>query len=245
MTRIVTSITAAIKSLLLRNGIKVERFNSASSHELRLVQMLAANHVDLVIDVGANTGGYAKSIRASGYRGRILSFEPLESAHAALVNACHADESWAAAPRMALGEVNGRVTINVAGNSTSSSMLDMLESHRRASPQSSYVAHEVVDVRRLDSVSHPFVAEAERPFLKIDTQGYESHVLAGAEKCLGGIRGLQLELSLQPLYEGQRLWRDMIATAEAAGFDLWALVPGFFDPVNGRLLQCDAIFFRL
>jgi hypothetical protein len=93
-------------------------------------------------------------------------------------------------------------------------------------------------------VPHPFVDEAASPFLKIDAQGYESQVLAGSEKCLGRIRGLQLELSLQPLYEGQRLWKDMIATSEAAGFDLWALVPGFFDPTNGRLLQCDAIFFR-
>jgi len=237
-------VVGTIKSLLLRQGIKVERYNCSTSHELRVVRMLESNCIDLVIDVGASSGFYGRSMRASGYRGRILSFEPLAAAHAELAEACRSDTSWAAAPRMALGDVDGTIAINVAGNSTSSSVLDMLECHRRAAPHSGYVAQEVVNIRRLEGVRHPFIVEASRPFLKIDTQGYESQVIAGAEGCLGAIRGLQVELSLEPLYRGQRLWRDVIATAEAAGFELWGLVPGFFDPANGRLLQCDGIFFR-
>lgn len=236
--------TQSIKVLLRKWGIKLDRYNLSSSHELRLVKMLAANSIDLVIDVGASRGEYARGIQSDGYVGRILSFEPLRSAHAALVEHCRGNRSWQAADRMALGETNGVVVMNIAANSTSSSVLDMLDRHRTAAPTSAYIATEEADVRRLDGIDHPFLREAAAPFLKIDTQGYESHVLAGAAGFLDRIRGLQIEMSLQPLYEGQVLWQEMIAQVETKGYRLWAMVPGFFDPTTGRLLQCDGVFFR-
>ena len=238
------TLTQFIKALLRNWGIKVERYDLSSSHDLRLVKMLAANSIDLVIDVGASRGEYARALQSHGYNGRILSFEPLRSAHAALVEHSRGDRSWQAADRMALGDTNGTVVMNIAANSTSSSVLDMLDRHRMAAPTSAYIATEEADVRRLDGIDHPFISGAAAPFLKIDTQGYESHVLAGAAGYVGRIRGLQMELSLQPLYEGQVLWQEMITQAEEKGFRLWALVPGFFDPATGRLLQCDGVFFR-
>ena len=58
------------------------------------------------------------------------------------------------------------------------------------------------------------------------------------------LAGIQVEMSLEPLYQGQMLWRDLMAMIEASGFQLWSIVPGFFDQQSGRLLQCDGIFFR-
>jgi hypothetical protein len=69
-------------------------------------------------------------------------------------------------------------------------------------------------------------------------------VLAGAAGLFPRIRGVQVEMSLLPLYENQAFWYDMIAVLERHGFELCALVPGFFDPRIGRMLQCDSIFFR-
>lgn len=235
---------AAVKRFLRRRGVLLDRYTCSTSSDLRLVTMLAANRVDLVLDVGANTGGYATSLREAGYRGRILSFEPLSSAHAALVAATAGDPAWSAAPRMAIGERDGDVTINIAGNSASSSLLPMTDRHKGAAPESAYIGAETVEVRRLDGVRHPFLDAAAAPFLKIDTQGYESQVLAGAAGILPRLVGVQLEMSLRHLYEGQSLWRDVIAALEAARFELWAVVPGFFDPATGRMLQCDGIFFR-
>lgn len=235
---------AALKRFLRRRGILLDRYTCTTSADLRLVRMLSTNGIDLVLDVGANEGGYATSLREAGYCNRILSFEPLSAAHAKLVAATASDGSWIAAPRMALGDHDGQVTINIAGNSASSSILPMTGRHKAAAPESAYVGSEAIEVRRLDGVRHPFLEAATAPFLKIDTQGYENQVLAGASTLLPRLQGVQLELSLQQLYEGQVLWREIIATLQSRGFDLWALVPGFFDPRSGRMLQCDGVFFR-
>jgi len=237
-------VTEQAKSFLLRRGIRVQRDNANTNAELRLGRMLSAERIDLVIDVGANSGQYGRALRASGYNGRILSFEPLSSARSDLEAVSLRDDKWSIGERMAVGDHDGVVTINIAGNSTSSSILDMLDSHQRAAPYALYVGSEEVPVRRLDSVQHPFLDESTRPFLKIDTQGYESRVLEGAEGLLKRVKGVQVELSLRPLYDGQVLWRDIIDSLERCGFEVWSLVPGFLDPETGRMLQCDGIFLR-
>jgi hypothetical protein len=80
--------------------------------------------------------------------------------------------------------------------------------------------------------------------LKIDTQGYEDRVLRGASGMMDRIVGLQVVLSLVPLYEGQLLFENLLEQIKSAGFELWGLWPEFTDPQSGRLLQVDATFFR-
>lgn len=81
--------------------------------------------------------------------------------------------------------------------------------------------------------------------MKIDTQGFEWQVLDGARTTLPKFQRVLLELSLVPLYEGQHLWQEMIGRLEQEGFTLWALQPGFIDPINGRTMQVDGIFYRI
>jgi len=69
-------------------------------------------------------------------------------------------------------------------------------------------------------------------------------VLRGAEKLLQSLAGLQLELSLTELYDGQVLYLDMLRWLADRGFELWNMMPGFVDQASGRLLQFDGIFFR-
>jgi hypothetical protein len=101
-----------------------------------------------------------------------------------------------------------------------------------------------VDLRTLDSVSKQLVTDSERIFLKLDVQGFESKVLQGAEQFLGRVSGMQLELSLVPLYDGECLFHPMLHCLEERGYDLWSMVPGLVDPSTGRLLQMDAVLFR-
>ena len=120
-----------------------------------------------------------------------------------------------------------------------------MESHASAAPESAYVSAEKVPIFRLDTVATPYLEKARNPFLKIDTQGYEWHVLDGASAIVPRMRGVLCELSLVPLYEGQRLWLEIIRRLEHEGFTLWSIQMGFTDPRDGRTLQVDAIFFRV
>ena len=238
------SLIAATKAFFRRRGILIDRYNCGTSAELRLVRMLDANRVDLVLDVGANEGDYGHRLRSAGYAGSLLSFEPLALAHANLTRGVAGDRRWEVAPRMALGAADGVARINVACNSTSSSLLPMLASHTESAPASEYVGQEEVPVRRLDGVFHHLIAGSAAPFLKIDTQGFEREVLEGADALVPSLTGIQIELSVVPLYDGAETWLGMHERLKAHGFELWGVVPGFFNPGTARMLQLDGIYFR-
>lgn len=234
----------ALKQVALHFGLEVRRFNAVESDRARVVRQLHLHAIDLVIDVGANDGGYGRTLRTAGYTGPILSFEPLTEAHAALLRRTASDRSWQVAPRAALGEHEGEATINIAGNLASSSLLAMGDLHMQAAPESRYCGAEFVPLRRLEQIEHPSLKEARSPFLKIDTQGYELPVLRGAGRLLGRVVGVQVELSLIPLYREQETWHQVVAFLETNGFALWNVLPGFVDPRSGRMLQFDGVFFR-
>ena len=201
--------------------------------------------IDLVFDVGANVGQFARNAREEGYRNTIVSFEPLSDAHGLLIQSAGGDERWIVHERCALGAAPGEANMNVAQNSFSSSLLPMLATHSDAAPESVYIGHDLTRVITLDSVFDHYGVGSERVFLKIDTQGYEKQVLDGARASLPRIMAVQLELSVVPLYESQSLYRHFFAFFEEAGFTLWSLSPGFTDRRTGQLLQFDAVFVRL
>jgi FkbM family methyltransferase len=233
-----------LNRLLRRIGIEAHRYTLQTSCEAQLTRLLAEIGVDLVLDVGANTGHYARALRDHGYRGAIVSFEPLSAAHARLEARTRRDRAWRAAPRMALGDSHAEVVVHIAGNSESSSILDMLPAHERAAPGSAYVGSESVPQRRLDEAAAPYLEGARAVLLKMDTQGYEDRVLAGAERIMDRITAIQTELSLVPLYAGQPLFDDMRSRIERLGFALYALFPGYVDESTGRTLHVDGFFVR-
>ena len=238
-----SEIKKRVKALLKK--VRIGRRGSAAKRAARqLVQGFEKFGIDLVFDVGANTGQFAQQIRAAGFSGRIASFEPLSDAHRKLCEAAASDPRWSVHDRCALGGSEGSTLIHIAGNSVSSSIMTMSRTHADAAPGSAYVGQETVPQWRLDSLAAPYLGSASRPFLKIDTQGFEWQVLMGAHETLPKIEGVLCELSLVVLYEGQHLWREMIDRLEGAGFTLWGLQPGFMDR-HGRNLQVDAIFFRV
>jgi FkbM family methyltransferase len=233
-----------IKASMRRLGFELRRYRPESSEDARFMAMLSAHRVDLVLDVGANTGQFGQLLRTAGYGGRIVSFEPLSAARRQLVVESRNDPLWKVAPQVAIGSEDGEIELHIAGNSVSSSVLPMLKTHARAAPDSVYVGSERVPLRRLDAAASGYLRPDDNLFLKIDTQGYEDRVLQGAPGLLRRAVGLQLELSFVPLYEGQRLHDDMVAKLRVSGFELWNITPAFVDPRNGRLLQVDATFFR-
>jgi FkbM family methyltransferase len=194
-----------IKKLSRSLGIDLKRYNVQTSEAARMQQLLDYHKIDLVLDVGANVGQYAKSLRDLGYSGRIVSFEPLSSAYSQLKTASKKDPLWEIAPQTAIGNQEGEIIINIAGNSQSSSALPMLDAHVQSAPESAYSGSETVKLSRLDTLAKDYIkSETKSIFLKIDVQGLEKQVLEGATAILPLVKGIKLELSLVPLYSLRR-----------------------------------------
>lgn len=230
--------------LLRRFGLKLKRYTCQSDAMLSLMTAMKSLGVQAVVDVGANTGQFGAELRDVGFRGPIVSFEPLSDAHAALLERARRDQGWIVAPRAAAGDASGEVTINVSENSQSSSLLPMLPAHEAAAPDSIFVRTETTPLIRLDDSRDLQTLEERRLLLKIDTQGSELAVLRGAEALLERVVLLTVELSFQPLYGGAPEWRSLIEALESRGFEFWSLHPMFTDEQTGRTLQADAVFAR-
>jgi FkbM family methyltransferase len=237
-----SAVQAGVKRLVRRAGVDIVRYpgKDPAHARARLLRHLA---VDVVFDVGANAGQYGAELRGHGYAGRLVSFEPLSTPFALLRQQAADDGAWEAV-QVAVGEREGEAVVNIAGNSLSSSLLPMLPAHVDAEPSSAYVGRETAPMVTLDAVFDRYAAGHARPFLKIDAQGYERQVLAGAETSVARVAGVQVELSLVPLYEGAMSFDEGLELLRDAGLRLARLDPVFEDPRTGHLLQCDGIFVR-
>lgn len=233
-----------IHKIARKFGLDFIRYTPTYSESARLNAILNYHKIEIVLDVGANIGQYAKSLRDGGYQGKIISFEPLSSAHKQLTIASQYDPNWIIAPRVAIGKVEQEAEINISENLCSSSLLPVLEECIKYEPKTQYIDKEKVKVVRLDQAALQYIENCHSVFLKIDTQGFEDDVLKGASGILPNIQGIQVELSLVPLYEGQLLFREMIDKLIALGYELYALQSGFTDNQSGRLLQADGIFIK-
>jgi FkbM family methyltransferase len=208
------------------------------------VELLRRYPIDVVLDVGANEGLFGEYLRGAGYRGRIVSFEPLSNALAKLESASTGDPKWECVPT-ALGASRGQATLNVAGNWASSSLLAMEPRHRAAEPRSAYVSQEECSVFPLDDLLPELLRPHERIYLKLDVQGSEFDVLRGAEQTIGQTDVLDVELSLVPLYTGAPLFGDVVGHLDIRGFGLVAIEPAFLDSATDMILQVNGLFARV
>ena len=210
----------------------------------QLVRTFRHFGIDAVIDVGANRGQYGRRLRRYGYRGPILSIEPLPDAHAILIREAAGDPAWRVAPPMALGARTGSAEIEVSAERDMSSLLPQAPLLERISPSSRVERRLRVPLHRLDELEG-IPPDWQRLFLKLDVQGYEMQVLEGAGRLWPRIVGLQVEMALVRLYRGEPGFREVVAALEARGYALHLLIPGYFEPKLARQLQVDGVFYRL
>jgi FkbM family methyltransferase len=217
-------------------------------HELmvreHVADLLRRLGVNCVVDVGANRGQYAQQLRRAGYRGRIVSFEPVPATFAELEAAAAGDPRWTVR-HCALGAADGVTTINVV-HGTMSSLLAPTAFGARRYPRLRAPEPVEVPLRRLDGLLDELLAGLEhpRPFLKLDTQGYDLEVFAGLGERAREFAGLQSEVSVMPIYEGMPAMAEALAAFEAAGFALTALHPVSREAATARVVEFDCVMVR-
>lgn len=226
-----------VRRLVRRFGFDVERRRTI------LADVLDRRRVDLVLDVGANEGQFARRLRAWGYRGRIVSFEPFGGAFEVLSRRAAADPDWSV-HRLALGDDDGTATLQVAAQTVFSSLLSPTEALTGAFAGAATRATEEVPLRRLDGLFGQVADGARRIFLKVDVQGAELAVLRGARETLPAVTGVQVEVTLRRLYAGEATLTELVAALEDAGLMLSLLDGVAWDPATGAALALDAVFLR-
>lgn len=229
----------AIRRVLYRRHLDLV----ADPFPARIVATLEHLGASSVLDVGANIGQFATALRSSGYRGTIVSCEPLTDAFAHLRRRAAHDPGWVVR-QTAVGSEVGSAEINISANSYSSSLLEMTDAHTSAAPGSHTVAAETVPLTTIEELVRELDLDPARTLLKIDTQGYEPQVLDGAGPLVGTLAAISLELSFVPLYAGQQLFDELVERLRGAGYLLYAIEGGFGDRQTGRMLQCDGLFVR-
>lgn len=225
-------------------GIKIEYISANNDEFLWLIQELRKYKIDTVLDVGANSGQYGVKLRQYGFDKSIISFEPLQDAFNQLQYRAGKEKNWIC-NNFALGDKDERTRIEVAGNSYSSSLLPMLQSHIDSAPDSKPVGYQDIVVKRLDSVFTQEFFSLKNIFLKIDTQGYEMNVLKGAHDLLKYVKGVQVEMSFVQLYEKQALFPDVYEFLIQRGMKMVRLENEFSNPQTGELLQVNGTFFKI
>jgi FkbM family methyltransferase len=230
--------------------VRLDRMLGAVGYELRHIgrpysipHLLRELNVDVVIDVGANAGQFARSVRNGGYRGRILSYEPNPEIFAELQTNCASDKNWRAT-NIALGGVEGRLALNVTRDSVFSSFRRQNAIVKENFGEASRACARVdVDIGTLDAELESVAGDAL--FIKCDTQGFDEDVLNGAIRSLHRTVGVMLELSSTPLYENS--WNIVAAVdrLEKLGFVVQQVHPvNFAKSSSSRALEFDFVFVR-
>jgi FkbM family methyltransferase len=210
----------------------------------QLAWALAALEVNCVLDVGANVGQFANSLRKSGYRGRIVSFEPL-SHFAEILEKKSADDPHWMVRRCALGDEDTEAEINVTPG-TLSSLRESSEFGRTWSKRFGEVHKESISLRRLDGLFDDAVAglDVPRVFLKLDTQGFDVQAFRGAGSRIQEILGLQSEVACVPIYDGMPRMPEQIAEYEQAGFEVAGMFPVTRHRRTLRIIEFDVVMVR-
>lgn len=224
-------------------GIHVKRWPS-DNPAYGSYRALIRKNPQWIIDVGANEGQFAREMREFGYRGNIHSIEPGSAAFALLSSRSARDPGWTC-ERSAVGDSRRVAKLNLAGNQgQSSSVLEMLQAHVEADPTSAYTGKiETVQMTTLSEVLNRLGVETNQVAIKLDVQGYEEKALEGLGDLLTEVQALQLELSIEPLYEDAWSFDASLLWMRDRGFRLTYISPGFTDQ-EGSMLQCDAVFLR-
>lgn len=189
--------------------------------------------VGCVIDVGANEGQFACMARFCWPAARIESFEPDPDA-ARRFRENHRGDSNIQFQEHALGTNSGLLKLRLGATSAQNSVFAEMG---KESPG-------ILEVRveRLDEACR--IEPNTETLLKIDVQGYELPVLAGAERVLPLLRYVLVEVSLADLFEGGTRLEEVWSFLRARGFVYQRILDTYCDPATGVALQLDVIFTR-
>jgi FkbM family methyltransferase len=194
-----------------------------------------------VLDIGANIGQSAIEFRNKFPNAKIYSFEPITSCFN-ILNATMSKDHNFKAFNFALGEFNEETKIFMNDTITTSSLLETNTENDLAINIGKSRIEKIV-TKKLDEVESEL--DIELPMLcKIDVQGFEDKVIKGGSKVLRKADVVILEVSFEEVYKNQPKFDNIYKLMVDEGFLFFGNYDQLHSPVNGRIIQADAIFLN-
>jgi len=220
-------------------GIPFSRFDVPAP----LIQLFRNGGPIDLIDVGASSGNFAESIDKFCGVNRAILVEPNPRRCEELRTRFSKDRFTIISG--AVGDKEAELKMDILKWDYSSSILPVVRSDPNISLEIDLEVAETITTRMqtLDTICEEQQFVEPIDLLKVDVQGAEHLVLAGAKTVLTRVRAIWLEVSFRPLYKGSLTFEGIHDRCRAAGFILANLEEGFRG-ANGELLQADAMFIR-
>lgn len=225
-------------------GVDIRRLHNASDYTLL---GLRGTKMATVIDVGANRGQFASEALRAFSAAHLHCVEPLPEPFKLLAQ-------WASQQggdrvflyQTAVGDYCGVAELfEHVDHSPSSSILQRTEVSTAIFPQTCRQMKHVMPITTLDNWRASLSPPLARPLLlKIDVQGYETHVLRGARDLLTTVDYCILEVSMLQFYEGQASFAELVSLLAAANL-VYSGNINQFHAKDGSVLFVDALFKRL
>ena len=237
-------IVKRIQALAASRGLLVMRYSESNYLTPHLTKAINTFQIDTVIDVGANLGQTVDELRASGFDGKIVSFEPTPGLFRALVAKHGSDPGWTG-HQLALGSEPGQMLLRRYSSEDFNSFLTPSDygAERFGTLGEGVVREEAVTIARLDDVWCDLIPSG-RVLLKIDTQGFDLEVIAGAAASLKHVFAVLTEVPIAPIYEGMPRMVDVLTKMESHGFQLSGLFPISLATDQTRLVEANCVFLR-
>lgn len=210
--------------------------------EKRRRRWLHGLDISTVLDIGANKGQFAGIARSLFPRAQIYAFEPIPDCFRALMRNFAKDANFAGF-QVALGAHSEVATLHRSRYDQSSSLLEMADLHKVSFPYTAGSSSVQIQVRTLDEVCEGLSLRPEL-LVKIDVQGYEDRVIAGGTRVLTNAKVVVCEVSFAQLYEDQLLFDGIYEQMRKLGFTYQGSWSQLLSPLDGRVLQANAMFVR-
>ena len=156
-----------------------------------------------VIHIGGHYGEEVGSYVEQGINDIVL-FEPLKENFEILKKNVSNFDANIEGHRVALGNSNGNITMNLSSNGLESSSILKPKLHLELYPDITFDNTEEVEIKKLDDYNY-----SNYNFMNMDVQGYELEVLRGGSNTLQYIDYLYCEVNRNEVYEGNAYIQEL------------------------------------
>lgn len=216
-----------------------ERAARLSGEKWRWLETL---DIETLVDVGANTGQFARGFLQQRPGSLVYSFEPLEDCFHEFQREMAGVPGFTAF-NVALGDSEGEVDFYRSKFSPSSSLLPMGAAHKELFPFTSEITSEKVTLGTLDAFFGSITIRGGL-LIKIDVQGAEARVLSGGRRLLDRADAVVAEVGYLALYDGQATIGAISGALAEHGLTFMGFVDQYVRPGDSLPVYGDVLFVR-